>query len=55
MFFSAIIELVQDLVTSNMHNKLEKDTYISEGYELFCPQGNVNADALTTIATAQLF
>ena len=25
-FFPAIIELVRELVTSNMHNELEKDT-----------------------------
>ena len=43
IFFSAIIELVRELVICNMHNKFKKDTY--NIFKLSCPQVNVNADA----------
>ena len=42
----AIIELVQDLVTSKMQNTFDKDTFIF--FKLSCPQGNVTADIVTS-------
>ena len=39
----AIIELVRELVISNMHNKFGKDTW--KTFKLSRPQVNVNADA----------
>ena len=35
-FFPAIIELVQELLISNMHDKFEEDTC-----KLLCPQGQI--------------
>ena len=42
-FFSAIIELVGELVISNMHNKFGKDTW--KTFKVITPQVNVNAEA----------
>ena len=38
-FFLAIIELVRELVISNMHNKFEKDTW--KTFKLSRPQGQI--------------
>ena len=38
-FFSDIIELVRELVTSNMHNKSGKDTW--KTFKLSRPQGQI--------------
>ena len=42
-FFSAIIELVPELVISNMQNKFE--IIYEKLFKLSCPQVHVNADA----------
>ena len=44
-----IIELVQELLISNMHNKFEKDTQ-----KTLCPQVNVNANNDADAAELQL-
>ena len=38
-FFSAIIELVRELVISNMHNKFEKDMW--KTFQVIGPQGQI--------------
>ena len=42
-FFSAIIELIRELVISNIQNKFEQDTW--KTCQVIVPLGNVKADA----------
>ena len=51
-FFSAIIELVREVVNSNMQNKFGKETW--KLFKLSRPQVNVNADADADADDAEL-
>ena len=52
-FFSAIIELVQELLISNMHNKFEEDTW--KTFQVIAPTRSNYGRKRRKIAISQLF